>query len=80
MRNGMAQVANETGLSRGLLYRSFSEKQPGLEITPRLMKALCFGLSVKASPFLGWVRSYRETGVARRRLPSHQADEHTFTM
>ena len=44
---GMSQIANETGLSREQLYRSFSEKgNPTLKTTLVVMQAL--GLDMKA--------------------------------
>lgn len=46
---GMAQIANETGLSREQLYRSFSENgNPTLKSTIAVMKALGIGLTAKA--------------------------------
>ena len=47
---GMTQIANETGLSREQLYRSFSEKgNPTLKTTLAVMKALGVQLTTKAS-------------------------------
>jgi probable addiction module antidote protein len=47
---GMAQIANETGLSREQLYRSFSEKgNPTLKTTLAVMKALGIELTAKVS-------------------------------
>ncbi|HEV7158066.1 MAG TPA: addiction module antidote protein [Caulobacteraceae bacterium] len=46
---GMTQIANETGLSREQLYRSFSEAgNPTLKTTLAVMKAL--GISLTATP------------------------------
>jgi probable addiction module antidote protein len=46
---GMTQIANETGLSREQLYRSFSEAgNPTLKTTLAVMKAL--GISLTAAP------------------------------
>ena len=46
---GMAQIADETGLSREQLYRSFSESgNPTLKSTLAVMKALGIGLTAKA--------------------------------
>jgi probable addiction module antidote protein len=46
---GMAQIANETGLSREQLYRSFSENgNPTLKSTIAVMKALGVELTAKA--------------------------------
>lgn len=46
---GMTQIANETGLSREQLYRSFSEAgNPTLRTTLAVMKAL--GVSLTARP------------------------------
>lgn len=46
---GMAQIANETGLSREQLYRSFSENgNPTLKSTLAVMKALGIELTAKA--------------------------------
>jgi probable addiction module antidote protein len=46
---GMAQIADETGLSREQLYRSFSEKgNPTLKTTLAVMKALGIELTAKA--------------------------------
>jgi probable addiction module antidote protein len=46
---GMTQIANETGLSREQLYRSFSETgNPTLKTTLAVMKAL--GISLTAAP------------------------------
>jgi probable addiction module antidote protein len=45
---GMAQIANETGLSREQLYRSFSENgNPTLKTTLAVMKALGIDLTAK---------------------------------
>ncbi len=45
---GMSQIANQTGLSREQLYRSFSENgNPTLKTTIAVMKALGIGLSAK---------------------------------
>jgi probable addiction module antidote protein len=45
---GMTQIANETGLSREQLYRSFSENgNPTLRTTLAVMKALGMELSAK---------------------------------
>jgi probable addiction module antidote protein len=44
---GMTQIANETGLSREQLYRSFSQKgNPTLKTTLAVMKALGVQLTV----------------------------------
>jgi probable addiction module antidote protein len=46
---GMTQIANETGLSREQLYRSFSESgNPTLKTTISVMKAL--GIALTATP------------------------------
>lgn len=46
---GMTQIANQTGLSREQLYRSFSENgNPTLKTTIAVMKALGIELSAKA--------------------------------
>ena len=46
---GMAQIANETGLSREQLYRSFSENgNPTLKTTIAVMKVL--GIELAAKP------------------------------
>lgn len=46
---GMTQIANETGLSREQLYRSFSENgNPTLKTTLAVMKALGIELTAKA--------------------------------
>lgn len=46
---GMTQIANETGLSREQLYRSFSENgNPTLKTTLAVMKAL--GIELTAKP------------------------------
>lgn len=46
---GMTQIANETGLSREQLYRSFSAKgNPTLKTTLAVMKAL--GVELSARP------------------------------
>jgi probable addiction module antidote protein len=45
---GMAQIADETGLSREQLYRSFSENgNPTLKTTLAVMKALGIQLTAK---------------------------------
>jgi probable addiction module antidote protein len=45
----MTQIANETGLSREQLYRSFSaDGNPTLKTTIAVMKALGIELSAKA--------------------------------
>jgi len=45
---GMAQIAEETGLSREQLYRSFSERgNPTLKTTLAIMKALGVQLTAK---------------------------------
>ena len=45
---GMAQIANETGLSREQLYRSFSRNgNPTLKTTLAVMKALGIELTAK---------------------------------
>jgi probable addiction module antidote protein len=45
---GMAEIANETGLSREQLYRSFSENgNPTLKTTIAVMKALGIELTAK---------------------------------
>ncbi len=45
---GMAQIANQTGLSREQLYRSFSENgNPTLKTTLAVMKALGIELTTK---------------------------------
>ena len=47
---GMTQIANETGLSREQLYRSFSETgNPTLKTTLAVMKALGMTLIAKAA-------------------------------
>src|ERR1017187_7071078 len=47
---GMAQIADQTGLSREQLYRSFSEKgNPTLKTTLAVMNALGIKLTTKAS-------------------------------
>ena len=46
---GMTQIANQTGLSREQLYRSFSENgNPTLKTTIAVMKALGVELTAKA--------------------------------
>lgn len=46
---GMAQIANQTGLSREQLYRSFSDQgNPTLKTTLAVMKALGIGLTARA--------------------------------
>jgi len=45
---GMSQIANETGLSREQLYRSFSEKgNPTLKTTLVVMQALGLDMTAK---------------------------------
>jgi probable addiction module antidote protein len=45
---GMSRIANETGLSREQLYRSFSENgNPTLKTTLAVMKALGIALTAK---------------------------------
>lgn len=45
---GMGQIAEQTGLSREQLYRSFSEKgNPTLKTTLAVMKALGLGLTLR---------------------------------
>ena len=45
---GMTQIANQTGLSREQLYRSFSANgNPTLKTTIAVMKALGIGLTAK---------------------------------
>lgn len=45
---GMSQIANQTGLSREQLYRSFSEKgNPTLKTTIAVMKALGIELTAR---------------------------------
>lgn len=45
---GMSTIAEQTGLSREQLYRSFSEKgNPTLKTTLTVMKALGLGLTIK---------------------------------
>lgn len=47
---GMAQIAEQTGLSREQLYRSFSENgNPTLKTTLAVMKALGIQLTAKTS-------------------------------
>lgn len=47
---GMAQIAEETGLSREQLYRSFSERgNPTLKSTVAVFKALGLQLTAKAT-------------------------------
>jgi probable addiction module antidote protein len=47
---GMTQIANQTGLSREQLYRSFSESgNPTLKTTIAVMKALGVELTAKAA-------------------------------
>jgi probable addiction module antidote protein len=47
---GMTQIANETGLSREQLYRSFSENgNPTLKTTIAVMKALGIELTAMAN-------------------------------
>ena len=49
---GMAQIAQQTGLSREQLYRSFSENgNPTLKTTIAVMKAL--GIEFKAKALAG---------------------------
>ncbi len=46
---GMSEIAQQTGLSREQLYRSFSEKgNPTLKTTLAVMKALGLNLTAKA--------------------------------
>jgi probable addiction module antidote protein len=48
---GMTQIANETGLSREQLYRSFSANgNPTLKTTIAVMKAL--GIELTAKPYV----------------------------
>lgn len=48
---GMAQIANQTGLSREQLYRSFSENgNPTLKTTIAVMKALGIELTARTHP------------------------------
>ena len=48
---GMTQIANQTGLSREQLYRSFSATgNPTLKTTIAVMKALGIELTAKAHP------------------------------
>jgi probable addiction module antidote protein len=48
---GMTQIANETGLSREQLYRSFSKDgNPTLKTTIAVMKALGIELTAKPHP------------------------------
>ena len=45
---GMTKVANDTGLTREALYRSFSEEgNPSLRSTIAVLKSLGFKLSIK---------------------------------
>ena len=45
---GMTKVANDTGLAREALYRSFSEEgNPSLKSTIAVLKALGFRLSIR---------------------------------
>ena len=45
---GMTQVANDTGLAREALYRSFSEEgNPSLKSTIDVLKSLGFRLSIQ---------------------------------
>lgn len=47
---GMSQIAEQTGLSREQLYRSFSEKgNPTLKTTLAVMKALGLGLTLRSA-------------------------------
>jgi probable addiction module antidote protein len=47
---GMSQIADQTGLSREQLYRSFSETgNPTLKTTIAVMKALGVALTAKAA-------------------------------
>lgn len=47
---GMVQIAEQTGLSREQLYRSFSEKgNPTLKTTLAVMKALGLGLTLRSA-------------------------------
>jgi probable addiction module antidote protein len=48
---GMAQIAEQTGLSREQLYRSFSKKgNPTLKTTLAVLQALGVQLTVKPTP------------------------------
>ena len=48
---GMTQIANQTGLSREQLYRSFSEHgNPTLKTTLAVMKAIGMDLTAKIPP------------------------------
>lgn len=45
---GMTKIANDTGLAREALYRSFSEEgNPSLKSTIAVLKSLGFGLTVR---------------------------------
>ena len=45
---GMTKVANDTGLAREALYRSFSEEgNPSLKSTIAVLKSLGFGLTIR---------------------------------
>jgi probable addiction module antidote protein len=45
---GMTKIANDTGLAREALYRSFSEEgNPSLKSTIAVLKSLGFGLSIR---------------------------------
>lgn len=45
---GMTKVANDTGLAREALYRSFSEEgNPSLKSTLAVLKSLGFGLTIR---------------------------------
>lgn len=45
---GMSKVADETGLSREALYRSFSEEgNPSLKSTIAVLRSLGFGLTIR---------------------------------
>lgn len=51
---GMAEIARETGLSRGQLYSSFSEKgNPTLKTTLTVMRAIGIGITAKLPINLG---------------------------
>ncbi len=59
---GMTQIANETGLSREQLYRSFSDKgNPTLKTTIAVMKAL--GIELTARPAHSLAGPSQEGGV-----------------
>jgi probable addiction module antidote protein len=45
---GMTKIANDTGLAREALYRSFSEEgNPSLKSTIAVLKSLGFGLTIR---------------------------------